>query len=186
MEILQPIIVFFIGLFLVILFSKFIKVNQKISLIIYLWHSLFCLIFIDYAISNDLDSIYYFEGSLNLENIKLISNDFVKSFNSIFSRYLGLNLSSCFFVFNLIGSLGQILFYKNIKPFLSEIKSNFKYLVWLTIWLPTIHFWTASIGKDALIYFLINLSIFCLNNLRKRFLLLFLSLICISLIRTYI
>ena len=56
----------------------------------------------------------------------------------------------------------------------------------LSVWLPTIHFWTSPIGKDSLIYFFINLSIYCLYNLNKRFLLLLPSLIFISLIRPYI
>jgi len=186
MEYLESIFVYFFCLFIVIIFSKFIRTNQKVSILIYFWHSLFCFIFINYAITNDLDAIGYFLVSKNLDNFSLFSTGFVRTFSSLFSKYLGFNLVSCFFIFNLIGSLGQILYYKNIQPFIKKIKSNFKYLVLLSVWLPTMHFWTSSIGKDSLIYFLINLSIYCLYNLKKRYLLLLPSLIFIALIRPYI
>ena len=186
MEYIESFFVYFFCLYLAVKFAKLIKANEKISLLIYFWHTLFCIIYINYAITNNLDAIGYFLASKNLENFSLYSTGFVRSFNSIFAKYLSLNLVSCFFIFNLIGSLGQILFYKNIEPFIKQIKSNLKYLFLLSVWLPTIHFWTSPIGKDSLIYFFINLSIYCLYKLNKRFLLLLPSLICISLIRPYI
>ena len=183
---IQSFFVYLITFFIVIKFIKYIKVNQKISILIFLWHSIFCFLYLNYSISNFLDATGYYYVSLIKENLEFIGNDIIIGFTAIFSKYMGFNQTSCFLVFNLFGSLGQILFYKNIQPFIQKIKSKYKLLVSLTIWLPTIHFWTAGIGKDALIYFLLNLSIFSLYNLQKRVLLLFPSLILISLIRPHI
>lgn len=183
---IQSFFVYLITFFIVIKFIKYIKVNQKISILIFLWHSIFCFLYLNYSISNFLDSTGYYYVSFVKENLEFRGNDIIIGFTSIFSKYMGFNQTSCFLVFNLFGSLGQILFYKNIQPFIQKIKSKYKLLVSLTIWLPTIHFWTAGIGKDALIYFLLNLSIFSLYNLQKRVLLLFPSLILISLIRPHI
>ena len=102
MEYLESFFVYFICLYIVVKFAQSIRTNQKISILIYFWHSLFCFVFINYAITNGLDAIGYFLASKNLESISLTGTGFVRSFNSIFSKYLGFNLVSCFFVFNLI------------------------------------------------------------------------------------
>ena len=73
-----------------------------------------------------------------------------------------------------------------ITPIAKISNQKIRLLFELLIWSPTLHFWTSSIGKDAIIFTSINLILYSLIKPRKRFLLLIPCFLLIAIIRPYI
>lgn len=66
----------------------------------------------------------------------------------------------------LIGFIGFIFFYRNILFLHPKITNTW---LWVILLLPGVHLWSISIGKDALMFFLLNYYLFLLLRV-KRFL----------------
>jgi len=186
MNIFQTLTIFFITLILSYQYSKIVKVRRKRALKLFLWHTIFCAIYIKFAIDQDLDALGYFYNSINYIHTSFVSNDFILLITSVFSKYLGFNFVSCSLIYNFIGVIGVITMDAIIAPIAKETTPITKFLSELLIWSPTLHFWTSSISKDAIVFTSINLIVYSLIEPRKRFLLLFPCFLLVSACRPYI
>ena len=179
-------LIFLITLILSYQYSKIIKIRRKRAIKIFLWHSIFCLVFTYLSAQNQLDSYGYYINSLNNSSLVIYSNNFIIVITSIFSKILGLNFYSCSLIYSLIGAIGVITMDSIITPIAKISNQKIRLLFELLIWSPTLHFWTSSIGKDAIIFTSINLILYSLIKPRKRFLLLIPCFLLIAIIRPYI
>ena len=143
-----------------------------------------------FAIQNQLDAYGYYLGSLDISSVKyvnLLSNTgFIFTFNSIFSSFLGLGIYSCALIFSLIGVIGIITMDAIITPIAKDSNPKIKILCELFMWSPSLHFWTSSIGKDAILFTSINLILYALLKPRRRFLIVIPCFVLVAIIRPHI
>jgi hypothetical protein len=85
------------------------------------------------------------------------------------TKFLGLSFLTCSFIFSLFGFTGFIFFYLTIKR---SLKGNVvlfgRNLLPYILFLPNMHFWSAGIGKDTIMFFALTMFIFSLTNPLKN------------------
>jgi hypothetical protein len=101
---------------------------------------------------------------------------------------VGFNASylDCFLVFQTFGFAGIMI----ITRIFDEIELNIgvpKHRgYWALLFLPSVHFWTSAIGKDAPMFFAIALCVWAMLNLRHRYVYFIISLAIMVLFRAHV
>lgn len=165
-------------------FSIFDRYDKNLLKKIFWYHLAASIVFYLYITNFGGDAEHYWVApkSLSFENVW---NDVVT-----LSRPTEIMLFLNFFPSNVLGLsffIGNIIYgvigYSAIVYFLALLKSlipNYRYLRYikvfnisifpLLLFLPNLHFWSAGVGKDALLFFFISQFTYSLLNMRKRFL----------------
>jgi len=185
-QVFSTLIVWLVGFAVIEIIRKKINLSFLFSHILYLWHSLFCIIYKIYTNTHYSDSVrYYNNASSGDANFGLGAN-FIDYFSAYFISWFNLSYFGLFVLFNIFGSIGLILFAASLKIAV-EKKSNFvKLLALVTILLPSVSFWSASLGKDALAFMATCIALWAALEFPKRLLLMIFSIIIFLLIRPYI
>jgi hypothetical protein len=166
---------------LTIFFLYFFAKEKKIYIFLYLYHLIFIVIFYNFIILSGGDFLVYVNHSKAIFGIgveSLLGFIFVlKKFMPVYE----INL-----LFNLFSFIAIILFYEILK------KLGLSNLLALSLCLlPSMHFFTSSIGKDGLIILALMMIVYYTINTnsifdKKNLLFILLSLLIILLIRPHI
>lgn len=153
----------------------FIKIKLLTKL--YWWHTLFALIYYLYATFNSSDSKgYYARPASNFEytswlEIYQTGTRFIDFVSYPFINSLGFSYEMAMVLFAWFGYIGFVYFYIFFKE---QVKSSLKFygydLIMLLLFLPNMHFWTASLGKGSLIFLGIAMFAYGLVAPQKRIL----------------
>ncbi|GAB3820153.1 hypothetical protein GCM10028895_19690 [Pontibacter rugosus] len=156
---------------------------------LYFFHALFWFIYYLYATYNPSDSIgYYLRTSYHDAWLPIFGTDtkFIEFIIYPFIKWFGFSYESCMFLFSWFGYLGFIYFYIFFKE---NVKTNIKYkgfdLIILLLFLPNMHFWTASLGKGSLIFLGIGLFTYAMRTPQKRIVSLLLGAFIVYCIRPH-
>lgn len=169
-------LVFLLGALLIVKISSFFKLAAKRGMLIYLWHSIFCLVYLFYVLNNGGDAVAYYNKALVGRFDFNFGTAAVDGLTSLLVHGLGFNMLSCFLLFNIFGSVGLLAFDGSLKH-ATQFKSKFlKRLATLIIFLPSVSFWSSAIGKDAISFLAVGLAMWSALQLNKRVWLMVLSI----------
>jgi hypothetical protein len=150
--------------------SPFLSIELMNKL--YLYHALFWLIYYLYALNNASDSHGYFERTLELEAwLSSYGTDtkFIEFIAYPFINLFRFSYEAVMYLFSWFGYLGFVYFYIFFKE---NIKTKVRLwgidLVTLLLFLPNMHFWTASLGKGSLIFLGIAMFAYSMRVPQKR------------------
>jgi hypothetical protein len=138
------------------------------------YHTLFWLIYYTYASFNASDSWSYYSRSSNLDFEKWLarygtSTPFVDFFAFPFTSVLGFSFEMSMLLFAWLGFLGFVCFYIVFKENVRLKHKLFGYdIISILMFLPNMHFWTASLGKGSLIFFGLGLATLGLSRVAAR------------------
>jgi hypothetical protein len=149
---------------------KWVKVGLLNQLFWY--HMFFGLVYWTYAQINRSDSVNYFNHTFAWRNwfdAFSAGTDFVEWLAFPFVIYLGFNYDMMMFLTTWLGFWGFVYFYCFFKE---NLRFNPKFEGWdaitIFMFLPNMHFWTASLGKGAIIFAGIGFLIYGLSWPAKR------------------
>jgi hypothetical protein len=140
---------------------------------LFAYHMIFGLIYWTYAQFNRSDSAnYYRMAKYAMRHWAEAFNpgtSFVEWFTFPFVSYLGFSYDMMMFFCTWLGYLGFVYFYLFFKE---NLVTNPKFegydAITLLMFLPNMHFWTASLGKGALIFFGLGMLVYGLSRPAKR------------------
>lgn len=161
-------LVFFSGLVFSLVFAKKIRLAQKPALVLYLWHTLFSMVYLWYSLNSVADSTIYYANSLTQSGGFKPGTLFIDFFTGIFTRTLGFSYLGAFLVYNVIGAMGLLAFASAVRTAVDGRSRYFWRLGWLVLLLPSVSFWSGSIGKDAISFMSAGLFLWCALELRGR------------------
>ena len=166
--------------------AKKLYIRKDISLLIYVWHTLLCIVYMNYTLTNPADSISYFINQTY--RIKFgLGTDFVYYFTNILKNYIGLSYLGAFLVFNIFGASGLIIIYAVFVRMIEHKKSNqLKMIMYMFIFLPSISFWSSAIGKDAISFLSVSIILWVAMNTNKRKKYLIVAIFLMLLVRPHI
>ncbi|AMQ57474.1 hypothetical protein [Algoriphagus sanaruensis] len=149
----------------------------------YWYHMFFGLVYWAYAQVNRSDSIMYFRSYEHYKNwfdAFVPGTLFIEWINYPFAKWLGFNYDMMMFLSTWVGFWGFVYFYCFMKE---NLRFNPKFEGWdaitIFMFLPNMHFWTASLGKGAYIFAGLGFLTYGLSWPQKRiFLILLGSFIC--------
>jgi hypothetical protein len=171
-----------VGLFLSFIIGCKKKIDISIVITLFLWHTFFSLFYYFFTLSNAADAVVYYYNSLG-ENLKFYpGSPFVYYFSSLFSKGLDANYLNVTLVYNLFGVLGLIFLYLSVKKYLESL-----YWVWICLlFIPSMSFWSAGLGKDAISFFSVCLFLYTITTNKKIYILLPISFFFMFMVRPHI
>ena len=171
-----------IGLFLSFIIGCKKKVDISFVIVLFLWHTFFSLFYYFFTLSNAADAVVYYYNSLG-ENLKFYpGSPFVYYFSSIFSKGLDVNYLNVTLVYNLFGTLGLIFLYLSVKIYLEKLS-----WIWgCLLFIPSMSFWSAGLGKDAISFFSVCLFLYTITTNKKIYILLPVSFFFMFMVRPHI
>lgn len=171
-------IVLILFLFLInqILFNGFVKkhkfFSKKLMNLLYLYHLLFFVVYYIYALYNNSDSILYYERpqwQSSWWDYFGTSTTFIDFMSWPFINILGFSYEMMMVFFAWFGYLGfvhaYLFFRENIPIKLKVFKTDFLLLL---LFLPNMHFWTASLGKGAPIFMGLMMFAYAIKDPKNR------------------
>ncbi len=166
--------------------------NKKLMNALSFYHLAFGGIYYVYALFNRSDSVRYYNVPKNINKGWLdffgTETTFIDFISYPFINYLGFSYEMMMLLFTWVGFMGFVyayLFFKENIPL--DIKVFKKVdLLTLILFLPNMHFWTASLGKGALIFLGLMLFGYAISKPKERLITLLIGSILVFYIRPHI
>lgn len=156
------------------------------------YHLFFGLVYYLYATFNRSDSHRYFETSLTHDgswfDLFGTSTTFIDFLAYPLISGLGFTYEMAMLFFTWLGYLGFVyayLFFRENIPVKVRVFKKIDFLI-LVLFLPNMHFWTASLGKGAPIFLGLMMFAYAITDPRKRMVALILSCFLIYYIRPHV
>ena len=190
-DFIGTLIVFLLSL--ILLFCITIRENSRakfFTLLLFIYHTLYAFVFV-YLISGSIggvDALRYFDLACNsnswfetygyaIDSIVFMVFPFVSLFN--------LSFFSITLIFSLISFIGFYYCWLSLRLFLK--KHDLPLTPYsLSIMIPSIHYWTVPIGKDAITIFVLGSVLYTMTNRKNNMLLLLFGSFLIAHVRPYV
>ena len=186
------IILFLINQIIFTFFSKkHLWFSKKLMNLLYLYHLVFFAVYYTYALNNPSDSIAYFERpqwSPVWIDYFGTSTTFIDFLSWPFINLLGFNYEMMMVFFSWFGYIGFLhayLFFRENIPIKIKVFKKIDLLI-LLLFLPNMHFWTASLGKGAPIFMGLMMFAYAIRDPKKRLITLVLGSLIIYYIRPHV
>lgn len=167
-QVISSAIVFFAGLYYAATQRSF-NVPRPLALLLYFWHTVFCLYYISYSFENSADSTGYYQRSLLLEQDFGLSTVGIDYFTAIFSQLFNMSYLGVFLVNNIFGYIGLLALAAALREVTAGKVTWVRNLTVLIVFLPGASFWSAAIGKDSLTFMGAALAAWAFLRLERRY-----------------
>ncbi|MDM0073093.1 hypothetical protein QTH90_01785 [Variovorax sp. J2P1-59] len=161
-------IVFIVGLGLAARFARIFKVRAGWAVTIYLWHSIFSIIYSMYVIEFGGDALMYFDSNLVANAEFAFGTSGIQYFTYFLSQYLGLSFLGACLVFGVLGAVGLIAFHGSMQCIVVGKSVAMRRAATVAIFLPSVSFWSSGIGKDSVAFLAANLALWAALDLNRR------------------
>ena len=177
--------VFIIGLLLSVSIKNYFRSSLARSVSLYLWHSFFCIIYFAYVLNYGGDATGYFKMSLQPDIEFAFGTYGVRFLVSFLSQGLGLSFLGCSLVFQTVGYIGLLAFDGALREVTFDKSRKIRSLAALIVFLPSISFWSAGLGKDSLSFCAMGLALWAALSLKSRWWLLIVAILIMLLVRPH-
>lgn len=178
-------IVFICGFLIAQRTSKYFGVKRRYSVFLYLWHTIFCFVYLWFVIKNGGDALLYYEmTALGVFELKPGSHA-VYILNSVFIHGLSLSIAGAFLVNNIVGFLGLLAFQGSLNLATENKSKRIKQLGMLIVLLPSISFWSSALGKDSISFMATGFALWAALKLEKRTVLMAFAIFMMFLVRPH-
>lgn len=153
--------------------SKFRWFERKKANAVFFYHLLFFGVYYTYAYFAPSDSKMYFERptySQNWFDYYGTSTTFIDFISWPFINLFGFNYEMMMLLYSWFGYIGFLyayLFFRENIPIKIKVLKKFDFLT-LILFLPNMHFWTASLGKGAPIFLGLMMFAYALKSPKDR------------------
>lgn len=178
-------LVFLLGALLVVKISSFFKLAAKRGMLIYLWHSVFCLVYLFYVLNNGGDAVAYYNKALVGRFDFNFGTAAVVGLTSLLVHGLRFDMLSCFLFFNIFGSIGLLAFDGSLQQAVKNKSKFLKRLATVIVFLPSVSFWSSAIGKDAISFLAMGLALWAALQLNKRIALMVVAILLMLVVRPH-
>lgn len=178
-------IYFLLGFIFLCLSSPYFKTTPRHAALIYIWHSLWCLVYLIYSFYNSADSIDYFLQAENRPQIS-VGSPAVIFFTYLIREYINASYIGAFCIFNIFGSFGLLAFDSSIRHFLDGNSRGLILLAKLIVFLPGVSFWSSAIGKDSVAFMSTGFLLWAWVDLNRRYIFSMFAIITMFLVRPHI
>lgn len=166
--------------------------DKKLMNSLFFYHLLFFGVYYTFALFNPSDSHSYFSTpqneSLNWFDHFGTSTTFIHFISYPFINFLNFNYEMMMYLFSWLGYMGFVYAYLFFRENITVKIKVFKKIDLLTLllFLPNMHFWTASLGKGAPIFLGLMMFVYAIKNPKSRLLILIIGSCLIYFIRPHV
>ncbi len=166
--------------------------NKRLMNALSLYHLAFGVIYYVYALFNRSDSVRYYNVPQNINKAWFdflgTETTFIDFISYPFINYLGFSYEMMMLLFTWVGFMGFLfayLFFKENIPLDVKVFKKVDLLT-LILFLPNMHFWTASLGKGSLIFLGLMLFGYAVSKPKERLVSLLIGSLLVFYIRPHI
>ena len=134
----------------------------------------------------DAFSYYYYGGYFNQFPWSTLGTVFVGHVTQLLKKSFGATYLDCFMVFQAFGACGIILLMRIFHEIYEKVQAKETSLLSLILFLPSLHFWTSAIGKDAPVFFAVALATWSMLNISARKIPLIISIVVLIFFRVHV
>ena len=185
-QVLSAALVFLLGVLVSIKIGAAFVTSGKRSLILYLWHSLLCFIYVLYVLDSGGDALSYYQRSLYGGITFSLGTAAIEFITTFFSSGLGLSVLGTFLVYNLFGFIGLLAFDATLQSATADKSRQIRRFATFIVFLPSVSFWSSAIGKDAISFMAAGLALWAAQHLKQRAWLMALAIALMLLVRPHI
>lgn len=184
-HVISAFFVFIFGGFVSVWFGRKFSAKLTRSLMIYVWHTLFCFVYCVYVIEYGGDALMYYNVSEQYGFNLGVGTTAVISITYVVVHGLGLSFLGGFLLFNIFGSIGLQAFDASLRLAVKNSNAWIKVLATLIIFLPSVSFWSSAIGKDAISFMAVGLALWATLDLNRRMLLMTFAIALMFIVRPH-
>lgn len=163
------------------------RVRLTIFVLAYLMHIAAAFAYWYIALTGVADSAHYYEDPSRMyEEGFGLNTAFIIYIVQLPKSIFGGTYLDYFLVFQAIGFFGLVFMMRIFEEIYEEVGQKQPPYVYLILFLPSLHYWTSAIGKDALFFFGICMTLWAAMQYRKRMIWLGFGLLLLLLIRPHI
>jgi len=162
-----------------------LKLSIMRTILIYAWHTIFTLIYSFYVIANGGDALGYFDEALEVDLSTPLGNLGVILPTAFFREIFGLNFFNISLIFGMMGAIGLMFFDVALQSAVSIKKNWLKILANFIIFLPSINFWSAGLGKDSISFLSTCMCLWSALNFNNRYRYMILSIAIMFTVRPH-
>ena len=187
-QLISSVLVFIVGLFILLGIRKYLWSNLKRASLLYIWHTVLCVVYFWYVLNKGGDATMYFTHALlyGFEGEFSFGTAGIVYLTAFLVQILGLSFLGCFLVFNIFGSIGLIAFDSTLRYATRESSPYLKLLASMIMFLPSISFWSSAVGKDSISFMSACLALWAALNFKKRIILFIFAVLAMLLVRPHI
>ena len=185
-DIFSTFIVFVLGGLLINKTANVFKATRTRALGLYIWHSVFCLVYAFISLSKISDStLYYIKSIDRMPNLELGTRA-IESITGIFTQGFGLSYLGVFMVFNIFGSVGLLAVDASLRHATVDKSGFVKFMAMLVVLLPSMNFWSGAIGKEPIAFMSTGLLLWASIDLKQRYKLFLIAFFLMLIVRPHI
>lgn len=150
-------------------------------------HLAACLFYYNYTLSHISDSYTYYYDPFGYWNKPWgLGTTLVTQLTHLLRYGLGATYFDCFLVFQVFSMAGIAILARTFDEIEACAGVAERRGYWAVLFLPSLHFWTVAIGKDAPLLLGISLCLWAMLSFRKRFLYFCIAMLLMVLFRAHI
>ena len=160
-DILISTIVFLSGFLFIDVFRRYLFISRGRATVIYLWHTMFSVVYMLMSYYTQTDSYRYYLSALD-PNYNIVfgtGSEFIVFLTYCLANILYFPYLALFLFFGLFGTLGLLFIDSSLKLVTQHNSVFIQRLATLVVFLPSMSFWTSSLGKDSLAFLSIGLLV---------------------------
>ena len=137
--------------------------------ILLIFHISISVFYMLYSRTNQADAPFYYYDPYNFANGPWgFGTIFVVKLVNLLKIWVEASYLDCFLIFQAIGFGGIMILVRVFAEIQAKTNDPDPGNYWLFLFLPSLNFWTAALGKDAPLFFAVSLAVWSALNIRKR------------------
>ena len=156
------------GALVTLKFRTTFKLPARRALLLYGWHTLWCMVYLWYSINNVADATMYYDVAKSGNYSFAPGTEFVNFLTGIFVDYLGVSYLGAFLAFNIFGVIGLLAFDGAMRAVTEGKRRKWRQLATLIVFLPSVSFWSSAIGKDSISFMAAGVALWASLDFARR------------------
>src|SRR5690606_18722345 len=137
-QLLSAAFVAVMGLLIVLAIAPRMGMSKQRSTALYVWHSMFSVLYAIYAITNGADAQVYYLKALNGELALTLGTGAVVSVATLFVTGLNLSFLGACLLFNIFGAIGLLAFDASLQAACADKSRLMRRFATLIVFLPSV------------------------------------------------
>jgi len=185
-HVISAALVLLLGLCVALPAGRSFGVSPWRALLLYVWHTVFCVLYAYAVVDLGGDAITYYDDAIAPKLEFAFGTQAVSWFTRLLIYYAGFSFLGAFFVFNIFGCIGLLAFDGALRIAGAGKGIWVQRLCTLIVFLPSVSFWSAGIGKDGVAFMAAGLALWASMALGQRFWLMALAVAAMFMVRPHI
>lgn len=168
-HVVSALLVFLFGATVASTVGRQLKTGNRRSLVLYVWHSLFCMVYLWFVLTSGGDAIGYYKRAVDFDVMQFdFGTAAIDYMTALFVQGIGVSLLGTFLIYNIFGAIGLLLFDSCLCAATQDKTRRTRRLASLIVFLPSVSFWSSGVGKDSLSFMAASLALWATLNLGRR------------------